>query len=195
MPEELKKKFANFPPNFKNTNVGRHDIGPLMKDYAEKEGLLCQPPKMLISSFFLENGNLITALLLFYLDLGLVCKNIYRFVEYIPVKCFNNFVQSAVNARRVNGGNSSERDNSSVVAKTMKLLANSSYGYQIMDRSRHTVTKYLNDEKTHGAINTKFFKRLDHINDQLYEVELAKAEIEHRKLIIVGFLILQYAKT
>ena len=38
------------------------------------------------------------------------------------------------------------------------------------------------------------FKRLDHINDQLYEVELAKAEIEHRKPIIVGFFILQYAK-
>ena len=63
-----------------------------------------------------------------------------------------------------------------------------------MDRSRHTVTKYLNDEKTHGAINTKFFKHLDHINDQLYEVDLAKAEIEHREPIIVGFFILQYAK-
>ena len=53
----------------------------------------------------------------------------------------------------------------------MKLLANSSYGYQIMDRSRHTVTKYLNDEKTHGAVNTKLFKHLDHIiNDQFSKV-------------------------
>ena len=52
----------------------------------------------------------------------------------------------------------------------------------------------MNDEKTHGAINTKFFKRLDHINDQLYEVELAKTEIEHREPIIVGFFILQYAE-
>ena len=76
----------------------------------------------------------------------------------------------------------------------MKLLANSSYGNQIMDRSRHTVTKYLSDEKTHGSINTKFFKRLNHINDQLYELELAKAEIEHREPTIVGFFILQYAK-
>ena len=76
----------------------------------------------------------------------------------------------------------------------MKLLANSSYGHQIMDRSRDTVTKYLNNEKTHGAINTKFFKLLDDINDQLYEVELAKAEIERREPIIVGFFILQYAK-
>ena len=75
----------------------------------------------------------------------------------------------------------------------MKLLANSSYGYQIMHRSRHTVTKNLSDEKLHGANSTNFFKRLDHINDQLYEVELAKAEIEHREPIIVGFFILQYA--
>ena len=84
--------------------------------------------------------------------------------------------------------------NSSVVAETMKLLANSSYGYQIMDRSRHTVTKYLTDEKNHTAINSKMFKRLNHITDQLYEVELVKSEIEHREPIIVGFFILQYAK-
>ena len=99
-------------------------------------------------------------------------------------------MQSAVNARR----EGDENPNSSVVAETMKLLANRSYGYQNMDRSRHTVRKHLNDEKTQGAINTKIFNRLDHINDQLYEVELEKAEIEHREPIIVGFFILQYAK-
>ena len=88
-------------------------------------------------------------------------------MENIPVKCFNNFVQPAVNARR-------ERDEnpiSNVVAEALKLLASSSYGYQIMDRSRHTVTNNLSDEKTHGAINTKLFKRLDHTKDQLYQVE------------------------
>ena len=81
-----------------------------------------------------------------------------------------------------------------VVAETMKLLANSSYGYQIMDRSRHTVTKCLNVKKTHSALNIKMFKRLTHITDQLYEVERVKPEIEHREPIIVGFFILQYAK-
>ena len=190
MPEELKKKFVNFPPIFKNTNVGRHDIGLLMQEYAEKQRLLCHPLKRLISSYFLENGTIITPLLLFYLELGLVCKKTYRFAEYTPVKCFNKFVQSDVDARR----EGDENPNSSVVAETMKLLANSSYGHQIMDRSRHTVTKYLSDEKTHGAINTKFVKRLDHVNHQLYEVELAKAENEHREPIVVDFFILQYAK-
>ena len=63
-----------------------------------------------------------------------------------------------------------------------------------MDRSRHTVTKYLNDEKNHRAINNKLFKRLNLITDQLYEVELVKAQIERREPIIVGFFILQFAK-
>ena len=114
----------------------------------------------------------------------------YRFMEYIPVKCFKKFVESAVSARR----EGDENPKSSVVAETMKLLASSSYSYQIMGHSRHTVTKFLSDEKTHGVVNTNFFKRLDHINDQLYEVQKAKAEIERREPIIVGFFILQYAK-
>ena len=63
-----------------------------------------------------------------------------------------------------------------------------------MDRSRHTVTKYLNDGKTHSAINNKLFKRLNFITDQLCEVELVKSKIEHREPIIVGFFILQYAE-
>ena len=144
----------------------------------------------MISIYFLENATVVTLLLFSLLRLGTIIQKIYRFVEYIPVKSFNNLVQSAFNARR----KGDENPNSSVVAETMKLFANRPHGYQILDRSRHTVTKYFSYENLYGATNTKFFKRLDHINDQLYEVELAKAEIEHREPIIVGFFILQYAK-
>ena len=146
--------------------------------------------RMLISSFHLKNGTIITPLLLYYLHLGLECTKFHQFVQYTPKKCFNTFVLSAVKARR----QGDENPDSSVVAEAMKFLANSSYGYQIMDRSRHTVTKYLNDEKTHSAIINKLFKRLNFITDQFYEVELVKSEIEHREPIFVGFFILQNAK-
>ena len=126
---------------------------------------------MLISSFILQNGTLITPLFLFYLYLGLVVTKIHRFVEYTPKKCFNSFVQAAVDARRKGDKNAI----SSVVAETMKPLANSSYGYQILDRSRHTVTKYLTDGKIHAAINSKLLKKLDHVNNSFYEVEHDKA--------------------
>ena len=72
VPENLRANFANFPPIFKKTLVSKSDIGDLMKNYAEEERLLSQPRKMLISSFTLQNGILITPLLLFFLQLGLV---------------------------------------------------------------------------------------------------------------------------
>ena len=63
-----------------------------------------------------------------------------------------------------------ENPNSSVVAQTMKLLANNSNGYHSMDHSQLTVTKYLTKKKTHSAKISKMFKRPNHITDQLYEV-------------------------
>ena len=187
VPVSLRANFANFPPIFNNTLVSKSDIGDLMKNYAEEERFLSQSQKMLISSFTLQNETLLTPPLLFYLQLGLVRTKIHRFVEYTPKKCFNRFVQSAVNARRQ--GN--ENAKSSVVAEMMTVLANNSYGYQIMDWSRHTVTKYLTDKKTHAAIKSKQFKKLDHVNNSLYQVEHAKAQIEHKEPIIIGFFIVQ----
>ena len=190
VPEHLKAYFANFPAVFKNTVVSRNDIGALMKEYAEREGILSQPRRMLITSFHLKTGTIITPSLLYYLHLGLECTKNHQFVQCTPKKCFNIFLQSAVKDRRQRD----EKPNTSIVTETMEFLSNSSCGYQIMDQSRHTVTKYLDDEKTHSATINKLFKRLNFITGQLYGVELVKSEIEHREPIIVGFLILQYAK-
>ena len=188
VPENLGANFANFPPMFKNTLFSKNNNVDLMTTYAEGGRIMSQPRKMLISSFTLQNGTLITPLLLFYMQLGLVVTKIQRFVENTTKNGFNSFVQAAVDERR----KGDENPNSSIVAGTMKLLANSSYGYQIMDRSQHNVTKYPSDEKTHASINSKLFKRLDHVNNSFNEAELANAQIEHKEPIMVGFFILQY---
>ena len=65
VPEHLRSYFSNFPPIFKNTVVSREDIGILMREYAEKENIMPKPRRMLISSFILLNGTIITPLLLF----------------------------------------------------------------------------------------------------------------------------------
>ena len=57
--ENLRSKFNNFPPIFKNTLVSKNDIGDSMKNYAEEEGLFAQPGKRLKSRFTLQNGTLI----------------------------------------------------------------------------------------------------------------------------------------
>ena len=100
VPDELKAKFSNFPPICKNTEVGKIDIGEYRQNYANENDLLQHPQQMLISSFKLENGSIITPLFNFYIELGLQRTNVYCFVQYLPRKCFNKFVQSFVDARR-----------------------------------------------------------------------------------------------
>ena len=131
---------------------------------------------MRVSSFQCFNVAIIIPILYFYL-----C---------IPLKYFSSFFQSAVNARRE--GN--ENPNSSVVAATMKLLAIGSYGYQIVDGSQQTTKKYLNDEKAHNAINTKFFGKVNYVNDSSYEVETVINNVEHKKPMINDFFVSQYAE-
>ena len=145
---------------------------------------------MLVSSFTLQNGTLITPLLYFFSELGLVCTKKHRFVEYTPRKCFNSFVQSAIDA----GRKLDENPNSSVTAETKNLLAISCFDYQIMNCSQHTVTTYLNDKNTHAAVISKLFEKLNLGNNALSEIELAKAEIEHKERKIVGFFTLEYSK-
>ena len=99
-------------------------------------------------------------------------------------KCFNSFLHSAVDARRQSDGNPTN-----IKASSQQLLRLSDHGSE----PTHC-NEVLHWRKTHAAINGKLFKKLDHVNNSLYEVELPKAQIEHKEPIIVGFSIPQYAK-
>ena len=61
-PDSLKEKFSEFCPIFKNAEVSREDISPLMQDFAEKTKCLSQPRKKLIGSYFAKKIFLITHL-------------------------------------------------------------------------------------------------------------------------------------
>ena len=144
-----------------------------MKEHAEKERIMVQPTRMPISSLHLTNETPINLLLLYYMELGLVCKKILD-SSILLLESASTVSLSAMNARR----QGHENPNSSVVAETLKLSAKISYGYQVKDRSAHTVTNYLNNEKTHSAINRKTLERPNYTTNQLYQVELAKPEIQ-----------------
>ena len=92
-------------------------------------------------------------------------------------------MQSLVDARR----QVDENQDYGLVAETMKLLVKISCGYQKLGRSRHTVTRYFNNDKTHSAPKSKFSRKLDHAEHQLYDAELPKAEIEHKEPVAIGF--------
>ena len=81
VPDELKAKFSKVQPIFKIIDFTRNNVGEYMKTYAEENNLLKQPQRRLIWNFNITNGTFITPLFSFYLDLGLQCTKIHRFVQ------------------------------------------------------------------------------------------------------------------
>ena len=111
-------------------------------------------------------------------------------VQYQPKQCFETFVNGVVEARRQGDLN----PDSAVCANIEKVVGNSAYGYQIMDRSTYTRTKYVIGSCVNTLVNDKMFRKFNELPNELYEVELGKSKVEHKEPIIVGFFILQYAK-
>ena len=60
----LRKQFVNCRAISKNTTVRRQKFGPLKQECTEVEGFLSQPRRMLMSNFELNNGTILTPLLL-----------------------------------------------------------------------------------------------------------------------------------
>ena len=160
-----------------------------MKNFPHEHNVLKKPRRMLISSFYHKRGRVITPLLQFYLQKGLVLNHVYWFIQYTPEKCFESFVNSVVEARRGDKNRSS-----SVVAETMKLIGNFSYGYQIMDRSKHSKTQYVVGAEVDKLVNERNFKNLNVLPPSIHEVKMVKSEVNHKEPKLVRFFILQYAK-
>ena len=93
-------------------------------------------------------------------------------------------------ARREENKNTS----SSFADETMKLIGTYSYGYQIIDQSKHSKTQYRVGAEVDQLVNERNFKNLNLLPSYIYEVEIVKSKVNHKEPIIVGFLILRYAK-
>ena len=51
VPEPLREYFAEMQPIFKNTNMSREHLSPLMRRYAEEHDVLKQPRRTLVGSY------------------------------------------------------------------------------------------------------------------------------------------------
>ena len=103
-------------------------------------------------------------------------KRVHFIIQYQPKQCFETFVNGVVEARRQGDLN----PDSAVCANIEKVVGNSAYRYQIMDRSRHTRTKYKIGSCVNTLVNDKTFRKFN----ELYEVELGKSKVEHKEPII-----------
>ena len=189
VPVELQDHFVEMQPIFKNATVTRDDIGPFMREYAEKNDIMSTPRRMLIGSYRGDKIMLATPLLRWYLTHGLVVDHVYQIIEYSPKPCFQHFGESVSAARRAGDADPDK----AIIADTMKLLGNSAYGKTVNNIDRHRNVRYCTEVGTSLLINTKRFRQLDVVTDDAYEVTASKARLTYDLPLHIGFFVYHYA--
>lgn len=100
VPDQLKDKFSEMPPIFKNITVNFEDVGGYMQNYLESQGKPFKGRRYLVGSMFATKILLISPLVKWYLAKGLIIDKIYQVIEFKGAKCFESFVESVSNDRR-----------------------------------------------------------------------------------------------
>ena len=166
VPDHLKDYFSEMTPIFKNTEVSLKDVGQHMQEYA-KEHIKDIPRRPLIGSYFGKKIGLLTPLLMWYLNHGLVITHIYTVVEYIPYAAFSTFMTQVAQAR-LDGDRNKDK---ALIAETMKLIGNSSYGKLITNKEKHHDIVYVDESEIGTEIMDEHFYSLAELPNDYYEVE------------------------
>ena len=177
-------------PIFKNIDVCLDDIGEVMQKYAKEHLIKDVPHQLLIGSYFGKKIRLSTLLLKWYLEHGLVITNIYTVIEYVPNAAFNSFMRQVAQAH-LDGDHDKDK---ALIAETMKLIGNSSYGKLIANKDKHHDMVYVNESEIGAEIMDEDFYGLTELPNGYYEVEKTKQRIILDLPIHLGVFILNYAK-
>ena len=137
-----------------------------------------------------EKILLATPLLKWYLEHGLEVTHVYQVIEYTPKPCLKPFGEAVSNARRAGDSDPSK----AIIAEMMKLVGNSSYGKTITNKERHRQVKFCDEDEVPSLTNSPFFRELNPIDDNTYEVQSSKKKIKLDLPLQVGFFVHQYAK-
>ena len=121
VPEELRERFSDVPPIFKNVEVGREDIGPHMKSFCERYGLLRKPRRTLIGSFNGQEVMLGTPLLRWYMEHGLHVHHIFEVIQFKPKACFASFSEKICQMRRQAD---EDKERYGILGEMYKLIGN-----------------------------------------------------------------------
>ena len=190
VPDQLKEYFSKMTPIFKNVDVCLNDVGESMQEYAKQHNIKDVPRRLLIGSYFGKKIGLSTPLSKWYLEHGLVITHIYTVIEYIPNAAFNSFMMQVAQAR-LDGDRDKDR---ALIAETMKLIGNSSYGKLITNKEKHHNIVYVNESEIGAEIMDNHFYSLTELLNSYYEVEKTKKKIILDLPIHLGIFILNYAK-
>src|SRR5262249_17526356 len=118
VPEDLRSAFDRFPPIFVNREVGRNNIGPFMRQFAVENNLLKQPRRCLVSLHKAKRVLLISDLIRWYLDAGLIVTQVYFALQYKPRAWLSHIGERIIAVRRA----ADSDDSIKILAELEKLI-------------------------------------------------------------------------
>ena len=147
--------------------------------------------RSLISSMKGKGMLILTPLLKWYMDNGLVVTRLHYFISYNGKECFDWFVKQVTNDRRA-----ADLGGADLVMKgeLSKLMGNSSYGYTLMNKATHTHTMFTKQKNLQKHIRNPFFKNSSELEEEVFEIEKEKRKVVHDLPMQIGLAVYSYAK-
>ena len=142
--------------------------------------------KCLVTSYFVEKIMLSTDYIKWCLEHGLVVTKCHQFLCYKKAQSFKDFLDFVTENRRRGDVDKLL----SVIAETSKLIGNSAYGIQLINKSKIQNTLFVDERKVDQKINSPKFRTYDIVDEKIYEINMAKRKIVHDEPILVGFTVL-----
>ncbi|CAF3781378.1 unnamed protein product [Rotaria socialis] len=185
VPDHLKSYFSEMQPVFKNVDISFHNLS----SDTQKQVKTSYQSKKLIGSFFGKKVLLITDVLQWYLQKGLIVSNITYAVRYEKKAPFKSFVDTVSNARRA-GDKSTDYK---LIGEMMKLIGNSAYGKCLTNFEKHETVKIVSETAYNKNIRRNNYKSHEDLIEG-YEFHLRKSSFKQCLPIQVGFAVYQLAK-
>ena len=82
----------------------------------------------------------------------------------------------------------------SVIAETSKLIGNSAYGIQLINKSKFRKTLFVDERKVDQKSISPKFRTYDIVDEKINKINMAKRKIVHDEPILVGFTVLKNGK-
>ena len=185
-----KEYFSEMAPLFCTSDIPFEHFGSHMQEHVKKHGLPQKNRTLLVGGLSAKNILLTTPLLRWYITHGLVVSSIHRVIEFQPQRCFRDFVTNVCDARRAGDVDKSKE----MIANTMKLLANSSYGCLCMCKSKHRQIVYVRGDALKIHVNDPRFRNVTPLDDDIFELEMSKRKITYDVPNYLAHFILNTAK-
>jgi hypothetical protein len=182
---------SEMAPLFCTTDVPFEVIGEHMQDHFNNNNISTKPRRLLVGGMKVEKMLIATPLLRWYLEKGLIITKIHLVLEYNRAKCFSGFNQTVSDARRL--GDIDQKYE--ILGDTSKLIGNASYGGLLVNKSKHTDVEFIRGKQQVKLLaNQPRYKDMTLLDEDLFEVQMAKKVINQDIPIILGFFVLAYAK-